>query len=328
MNNKNAVSKKVLFDHFAGLSTPLEKASIEEWLNKPDNVEFYYHCLNAWENENLQYVADSLAAFEQINTTKNEQTVSINTTASVKKIGKRLAIAAAVLVAICCTLFLEKDRILNKTVNTTYGEVKQIVLPDGSTVTLNANSEIKYARFNFADNTREVNLNGEADFSVIHTKSNQKFIVKTNNKLNVTVLGTQFSVYNRNATSEVVLRKGKVELDYTTIVGNQPTVLVLKPGDKFIKNEKGADEVHLADTEKVVAWKNHDFLFEGTALADVANIVKDNFGIKLIFQNDTLASRKISGTFHAEKADELIDAIAQLLDVNYKKKNNVIYFFN
>jgi ferric-dicitrate binding protein FerR (iron transport regulator) len=126
----------------------------------------------------------------------------------------------------------------------------------------------------------------------------------------------------------VVLRKGKVQLNYVSTVGSENKTLVLKPGDKFVKNERGADEVHLNNVESVVAWKNHDFLFEGTALAEVANIIKDNFGIKLIFQNDTLANRKISGTFHAEKADELIDAIAQLLDVNYKKKNNVIYFFD
>ena len=327
MNNKKAVSRKVLLDHFAGRSTPLEKALIEEWLNSSENNEFYYECLNEWENENLQYVADEVSAFEKINIEKSKAPSTTINNLVVRRLGKRLAVAAAILIVTIGTLFIEKDNILSKTVSTNYGEVKQVDLPDGSIVTLNANSEIKYARFNFADNTREVNLNGEADFSVVHTKSNQKFIVKTNNKLNVTVLGTQFSVYNRSTTSEVVLRKGKVELNYTSIVGNQQRLLVLKPGDKFIKNERGADEVHLANTEKVVAWKNHDFLFEGTALAEVANIIKDNFGIKLIFQNDTLASRKISGTFHAEKADELIDAIAQLLDVNYKKKNNLIYFF-
>ena len=59
----------------------------------------------------------------------------------------------------------------------------------------------------------------------------------------------------------------------------------------------------------------------------MANTINESFGIKLIFQNEALANRKISGTFHAEKADELIDAIAQVLDVNYKKRNNYIYFF-
>ena len=328
MNNKTAVSRKVLLDHFAGRSTPLEKALIEEWLNSSQNIEFYYECLNEWETENLQYVADDVLAFEKINSEKSKNPSTTINNLSVRSLSKRLSIAAAILIVIAGTLFMEKDNIFTKTVSTSYGEVKQVVLPDGSTVTLNANSEIRFARFNFEDNTREVNLKGEADFSVIHTKSNQRFVVTTNNKLNVTVLGTQFSVYNRRSKSEVVLRKGKVELNYVSTVGSDNKTLVLKPGDKFIKNERGADEVHLNNTENVIAWKNHDFLFEGTSLAEVANTIKDNFGIKLIFQNDTLASRRISGTFHAEKADELIDAIAQLLDVNYKKKNNVIYFFD
>ena len=241
--------------------------------------------------------------------------------------GRRFAVAATILLVVGVSLFLGKDAIIYKSIETTYGEIKQVTLPDGSIVTLNANSEIRFSRFNFSTKTREVMLNGEADFSVVHTKSNQRFVVMTNNNLAVTVLGTQFSVYNRLKKSEVVLRKGKVELSYTSVNSNQNKLLVLKPGDKFIKNDRGTDEVHLLNTEEAVAWKNHDFLFEGTSLAQVANTINESFGIKLIFQNEDLANRKISGTFHAEKADELIDAIAQLLDVNYKKRSNIIYFF-
>ena len=327
MNNKNAINKKVLLDHFAGRSTPLEKALIEEWLSKPENMEYYYECLDMWENHNPQFIAAEIAAFKKISHDKTAGMVVLSKKAEVLRIGRWISIAAAVMVVIGFAIFIEKDNILDKTESTAYGEVKEVVLPDGSTVTLNSNSEIKYARFGFAEDTREIRLDGEADFSVIHTKSNQKFVVTTNNNLNVTVLGTQFSIYNRNMKSEVVLRKGKVELNYATNTSKNKT-LILKPGDAFIKNEKGTDEVHyLSNTEQLVAWKNHDFLFEGTSLIDVASTLKDNFGVKIIFQSNTLATRKISGSFHAENADELIDAIAQLLDVNYSKKKNVIYFF-
>ncbi len=327
MTNENVINKAILVNHFSGNATPLQRKLIEEWLADPDNVEYYYECLNEWENNNAQFIANDTLALKKVIATKNKEEKIKQSESTIRMFGRRFAVAATILLVVGVSLFLGKDAIIYKSIETTYGEIKQVTLPDGSIVTLNANSEIRFSRFNFSTKTREVMLNGEADFSVVHTKSNQRFVVMTNNNLAVTVLGTQFSVYNRLKKSEVVLRKGKVELSYTSVNSNQNKLLVLKPGDKFIKNDRGTDEVHLLNTEEAVAWKNHDFLFEGTSLAQVANTINESFGIKLIFQNEDLANRKISGTFHAEKADELIDAIAQLLDVNYKKRSNIIYFF-
>ncbi len=327
MIKENVINKAILMNHFSGNATPLQKKLIEEWLTVPENVDYYYECLDEWENSNAQFIADDSIALKKVLALKNKEENVGSAETTIRVMGRRFAVAAILLVVVGISLFLSRDLIRYQSIATTYGEIKQVTLPDGSVVTLNANSEIKFSRFNFSTKTREVILNGEADFSVVHTKSNQRFVVMTNNNLAVTVLGTQFSVYNRLKRSEVVLRKGKVELNYTSINSKQSKQLVLRPGDKFIKNDRGTDQVYLSNTDDVVAWKNHDFLFEGNTLAEVANTINDNFGIKLMFQNKELASRKISGTFHAEKAEELIDAIAQLLDVNYKKKSNFIYLF-
>lgn len=326
MINENVINKAILMSHFSGGSTPLQKKLIEEWLVLPENVEYYYECLDEWENKNAQFVADDSLAFRKVQLDKiQDQPLVANKT--IKLFSRRIAVAVVLVFLLGSAVLLSKDAILNKSISTNYGEIKQVILPDGTIVTLNANSEIKFSRFNFSKKTREVLLNGEADFSVVHTKSNQQFVVKTDNDLAVTVLGTQFSVYNRKRKSAVILRKGKVELSYLSTNTNQNKLLILKPGDKFVKNDRGADEIQLLNTEASIAWKNHDFLFDGTPLSEVASTINDNFGVRLIFQNKDLSGRKISGTFHAETAEELIDAIAQLLDVNYKKKNNLIYFF-
>jgi len=324
MSNDNIINKQLLLNHFAGNSTPLQKKLIEEWLTFKENMELYYEWLDEWENDNAQFVVDDKKAFQKIFAEKDE--VKIESNIPIRFLYKKLAVAAVVIFLISCSFLLAKETIYNKTIDSAYGEVKLVILPDGSTVTLNANSSIKYSRFSFGDINREVYLNGEADFSVIHTKSNQKFIVKTKNKLDVTVLGTQFSVYSRNANDKVVLRRGKVSLKYNeNLIAKN---LILKPGDEFTKNKSGNDKVeHINNTEKEVAWKNHDFLFEGTSLADIAEMLNDDFGVTAHFDNESLADRKISGSFHAEKAEDLIDAISQLLDLNYKTKTNNVYFF-
>lgn len=327
MTNENVINKAILVNHFSGNATPLQRKLIEEWLAEPDNVEYYYECLNEWENNNAQFVANDTLALKRVIATKNKEEKIKQSESTIRMFGRRFAVAAIILLVVGVSLFLGKDAIIYKSIETTYGEIKQVTLPDGSIVTLNANSEIRFSRFNFSTKTREVMLNGEADFSVVHTKSNQKFIVKTDNNLHVTVLGTQFSVYARNTNDRVVLRKGKVELDYVSD-DKRSKQLILRPGDVFTQKIGGGDTLaHITDTEKEVIWKTHDFLFESTSLSEIATMLKDNFGINARFQNQALASRKISGSFHAEKAEELVDAISQLLDINYKIRNNVVYFY-
>ena len=325
MLNGNIINKQLLLNHFAGNSTPLQKKLIEEWLILPESIELYYEWLDEWENENAQFIADDKKAFNKIFSENEAAKITIDIK-SERFLYKKLAVAAVVIFLIGCSFLLAKDTVFYKTIDTAYGEVKFVMLPDGSFVTLNANSSIKYSRFSFGEINREVYLNGEADFSVLHTKSNQKFIVKTNNKVDVTVLGTQFSVYTRNANDKVVLRKGKVSLAFDE---NQMTKnLILKPGDEFTKSKSGTNRIeHLANTEKEVAWKNHDFLFEGTSLSEIAEMLKDDFGVIAHFDDESLAQRKISGSFHAEKAEDLIEAISQLLDLSYKTKTNNVYFF-
>jgi len=324
MLNDNIINKQLLFNHFAGNSTLLQKKLIEEWLILTENMELYYEWLDEWENENSQFVADDNQALAKIFAAKETVDIKIHHNPRIF-ILKKLAIAAVVILVVGCTFLLAKDTIFYKSIETAYGEVKLVILPDGSLVTLNANSSIKYSRFTFGDGNREVFLKGEADFSVIHTRSNQNFTVKTGNKLDVTVLGTQFSVYTRKANDKVVLRKGKVALAFDE--NKNKKHLILQPGDEFTKNEGKNHIEHIADTEKEVAWKNHDFLFEGTTLSEIAIMLNDDFGVTAHFDAEALADRKISGSFHAEKAEDLIDAISQLLDLNYKTKTNNVYFF-
>jgi len=79
-----------------------------------------------------------------------------------------------------------------KTYSTGIGEKEIVLLADGSTVELNANSTISYKRFNWEED-RSVNFDGEAFFDI---KSGKDFTVKTP-KGKVAVLGTKFNIKNR-----------------------------------------------------------------------------------------------------------------------------------
>ncbi len=110
---------------------------------------------------------------------------------------------------------------------TSYGETKMFVLPDHSRVTLNANSRVTYYEETHPQPVREVFLEGEAFFSVVHQEraSPVPFIVRTPD-LTVQVLGTEFNVNTRRGRTQVVLDDGQIELQLPS-----EQKAAMKPGD-------------------------------------------------------------------------------------------------
>ena len=108
------------------------------------------------------------------------------------------------------------------TFTTQLAQQTTIELPDASSVTLNAMSSIKYQEDSWNKN-REVSLQGEAYFQVAKGAT---FDVITNQGV-VRVLGTQFTVKQRDSYFEVQCFEGKVG------VINGDVITELLPGDAF-----------------------------------------------------------------------------------------------
>jgi len=325
---ENSLDKQMLFELFAGRSTPVRKQQVEEWLRTPGNIECYYEWLDEWEKANPQFIPDTQAALEKIMIAGD---TFVPVQEPFKKAGgflrmllsRRIAIAIGVL-ALMTVLYAIKDTLLYRSMSTAYGETRSVILPDGSLVSLNANSSIRYARFGFARTNREIYLTGEADFTVTHAGSTP-FVVTTGQGLRVTVLGTSFTVYARPAQERVVLRQGKVQLSYPGEKTEKK--LILQPGDLFTSGQ-GAGPLlqHISNPENLSAWKDHEFLFDGTSLTAIAGMIRDNFGLSVHFEQTAMADRRISGSFHADTVGELLDVIAQLLDIHYTIREGTIYF--
>ena len=95
------------------------------------------------------------------------------------------------------------------------GSRAQFSLSDGTTVTLNAGSRLKYDN-RFGINDRVVQLEGEGYFKVAKD-SKRPFTVKTSH-LNVRALGTAFNVkaYSDDKTIETTLVEGSVKIEEIT----------------------------------------------------------------------------------------------------------------
>ncbi len=332
-----SLNKNILFEHFAGRTTPLQRIVISEWLQTPENQEVYYQWLEDYENTFPQILADKGVAkrvfFDKITSESNLQTTqelieedvyedSLEPIIIWKKSWFKWAIAAMLFLSIGMIFYVQKDNILYKNYQTAYGETQTINLPDGSRVTLNANSSLRLKRFGFVSAPiREVYLDGEAEFSVKHKSDNQRFIVKTSQKLEVEVLGTEFSVFARERGSKVVLTKGKVKVNYGT--GKQQHSIMMKPGDLVSLDKKGEAKLKEIQNVKVyTAWKSHRFIFDNTSLEEITYQIEETFGVHIEINSADLANRTVTGTFSAEQADDLIAILQELLTLQYEKNSD------
>jgi len=328
----HTVNQQLIFQHFAGQDTPLQRKLIEQWLAEPANQERYFEWLEAWERQNLQFITEeetqlqaSLAQIDQFSTLPEAPDTVQPLPRPASRFPFRWLAAAAVSLLIGAGLWqLSKPLILYRTLETGYGEVRREVLPDGSVVTLNAHSSLQLPRFGFGTQGREVLLKGEADFAVTHLPGNQRFVVRTQQGLDVVVLGTEFTVYARQK-ARVVLNRGKVRIDYHAA---QPRQLTMKPGDLVELDTKG--RLSLARTERPeihAAWKEHRFVFEETSMVEIARMLEENYGLQVSIQGEKLPSRTVSGSFRARTADEMLRVISELLEINYNRQNNHVTLF-
>lgn len=320
------LSKEQLFAHFEGKSSVLMKHELEAWLQNPVHQEFYYQCLEEWERQNLHWQPQTENAFEELQqrikdlsipTEPNEEPVEV-----VLPLWRQWGwVAAASVAVLLVASYLLRDLAIYKTYNTEYGAMQNIRLEDGTLVNLNANSTLKVPRFGFGTDTREVQLDGEAYFSVRHTPTHQKFIVQTNQDFSVEVLGTEFSVRKRKRGMQVVLDKGKVKVHYGTT--QQP--ITMKPGDLVTLDQKGKVKVEQTlQPQKYSAWRVHKFVFDKTSLQEVGNLLQDSFGLTVEIHTSELAKRSISGEIEAHNADELIEALIEVFALDIKRKNQTI----
>ena len=163
-------------------------------------------------------------------------------------------------------------------------------------------------------------LNGEAEFKVIHKPDNQNFTVETPDHTLIQVLGTVFVVNARRNATRVVLETGRIQLS----TPRQATPLLLLPGDVVTVAAQGPlKRQRPAVVPSRVTWHDHRFVFTDTPLLEVAGQLHDTFGVTVQVPQPQLLSRTVSGTFQAETADDLIEALSLMMDLQVEKSSSV-----
>lgn len=301
---------------------------MEAWIKEEGNLEQFYHALAIWEKQNLQYASDTNEAINRHlmrmeKALKAESEQAHEWVSSRKTYRFRWLIAASLAFLLLAAGGLYQTIWQYKTYATDYGQTLSLTLHDGSQVTLNANSSLRIPRFGFDEDSRTVLLEGEAEFRVKHTTDHKRFIVKTPKALDVIVLGTEFTVFARKRATRVVLNSGKVQLSYNHQQQNEQKFM--KPGELATINKEGHIEIQpIAPTEEPAAWKDHRFVFLSTPLSEIALMLDEVFGVKVVIPEKQVAQMTVSGSFTAHSAEELIQTLSEASTLTYQKEKRTI----
>ena len=249
------------------------------------------------------------------------------------RINRRFARAAAIIagaVLLTVAVYTYYNRSYNKSyVQTNYGELNRLYLPDSSLVVLNAKSNVEF-RNNWKTNQREVWLQGEAFFEVrkiLNTKNGGDgllpFLVHTEH-LTVEVVGTSFDIRERRGITEVVLQTGKVNVHIND--GSTANIL-MKPGDHIIYDPAAGRLTQQTTTpQNYAAWVSKRYVSENATVRDIVHYLEDNFGCKIVINDPAIAGIKIEGPVMLDSLEDALFVLRLTLNVDVIEKDNTLIF--
>lgn len=203
--------------------------------------------------------------------------------------------------------------------------IQKVNLSDGSLVLLSPKSKLTFSE-NSSNSKREVYLTGEAFFQVAKNPL-KPFFVFTKNMV-TKVLGTSFRIkaYDYDKTASVEVRTGKVSVykkeNFTeaNIKSNTLDGIIVTPNQKMVYDFK-SDQLTKTIIEKPVLLEpvvQHNFVFDGTPVKDVFKLLEDAYGIRIMYDEDLLASCSLTATFGNEGFYEKISLICKAINASYE----------
>ncbi len=203
-------------------------------------------------------------------------------------------------------------------IRTDFGEIRELLLEDGTQVTLNANSRLEYSGDFPEQDIRSVRIHGEAFFKVAKRElagKKQPFVVYANG-LAVHVLGTEFNVTTRRGKVAVTLEEGLVRV---TDTANSENTLMLQPGEKALqygsrsplKKEKAAEEA---------SWKERVIRYRHSTLQEIAEMLMDVHDIQVIIMDEKLKNERFTGSFPSDSATLFFDKLEKLYPITVTRE--------
>ena len=326
MNNedKNSIPVDLIALFLSGEADRDEIKRLKEWKALSDNNRaLFIRYEKLWNKTGTVFPLDEIDVEDEWKQFKTK------TVSSPAKRGRSLIItlytriAAAIIAGIILgysSLLIYNDIKFEKV--TASVKPAEVILPDGSEITLYPGSYIKYPKV-FKSGLRNVSMEGEAYFNVQRDTSSAFYI--NAGDMVVSVLGTSFNIeaYRKSDNYSVVVESGEVMVFSDSDLEKRK---FLVKGEKltFYRNSDKMEKSVNNDTN-YIAWKTKDIVFRNTDLNEVVSILSKVYYTD-IRAGQSIGDSKITVTFENRSLDYIIKTIEATLDISAVEKEDYIMF--
>lgn len=345
---------KVLIAKYVTKQANEEELAMAKYLISSSKLheEFYLQIYETWQRSiyyKIGFIDSEKAYTDFLNKSVYKQSEKIH----IKLMNFRnLSIAAALVIICAVSIYFNDNRVFkfNQTSELSFTEIKvpkgivrKLVLPDGTKVSVNAGSIIKYHN-DFGKLSRAVYLNGEAYFDI--AKGEIPFIVNTDN-YTIRDIGTIFNVkaYSEDLSFETMVIEGEVQIEgKLNIDSDNAQKVSVKKQQVFKLNYASDDKVqNLSDTqfsdivevkvqkltpsqlEEYTGWTEDLLVFEGKSFQEIIKIMERRYDVEIILKDINLRNYEYSGSFrNINDVEMALKIMKETTDIEYDKNGRII----
>lgn len=236
------------------------------------------------------------------------------------------ACAAALLVIAMGWSLLRSQGYVAQTFRTATGQIRNVVLPDGSIVGLNTQTELEWVG---SPHDRRVRLiRGEAYFQVVHDPSRPFRILLAHSE--VQVLGTRFDVYQMaNGDVRVSVVSGTVAVEgLDSGVSATPSwSRRLTAGQQIEYSPVGlVADVHAIQAQKIIRWREGIIETQGEPLSEFVSDLSRYTTQRMFISDSRAANQKVGGVFSIYKFNETLNRLGHTGQITVTQANGEVIF--
>lgn len=321
-NNKSPLTDKeasaLLLDYFKGLISEANRQRIDEWrassIENSRKFDAVLELVMDVRSLDVLTSTDVEAALERVNTRIiNKRRAWLR---NLERVAAVLAIPL-MLATLWLSSLIDTREPIHCEMRTETGLIGRVVLPDGTEVTLNSGSVLRYPN-EFTGDKRTVELIGEGFFDV-KKDTEHPFTVTMSAGNSVQVYGTKFNVDAYPGEDCVTtLVEGRVGFSYTDKNGKQRETQLI-PDQQITRTADGNVSLVGIKSTNATAWKNSEIILDSTSLKQILKTLERRFGVKFKVKKQNILSYTFSGgAISIKNLDYVLETLRISSGVNWQ----------
>ncbi|MGA2623856.1 MAG: FecR domain-containing protein [Bacteroidota bacterium] len=202
------------------------------------------------------------------------------------------------------------------------GERKEVILHDGSQVTLNYATELVVTDLH-PGKPRRLSLSGEAYFRV--QRNETPFIISTH-YAHVQVVGTEFDVSAREGGLEIGVITGMVKV--SVVRDGRDSALLLSEHQMALCLPKDFPKrIGNIPSPEYPGWMHGKLFLDGTSFQDACREIEMRFNIAIAVEDRDVHDKSITGMLDAKTAESALKALCELTGKRFRHEGQTYHIY-